>query len=65
MKNKIVGWIAAVWGGLVILSGLAKAFSGGIQGGAYGAGQLAGFLFGGLLLFFGIKQIRKSSGTGT
>jgi hypothetical protein len=59
MKNKIIGWIAAIWGGLILLSGLIKLFSGQIPAGAYGMGQLAGYLFGCLLLFFGIKQIRK------
>ena len=59
MKNKILGWIGVVWGGAVLLSGLAKVFFGGMGGGAYGAGQLAGFIFGGLLCFAGVYTLRK------
>ena len=60
MKNKILGWIGVVWGGLVLLSGLAKLLSGGLGGGAYGAGQFAGFLFGGLLCLAGVYTLRKN-----
>ncbi len=59
MKNKILGWIAAVWGGLILLSGLAKLLSGIAGGGAYGAGQLTGFIFGGILCFVGIYTLCK------
>jgi len=59
MKNKVLGWIAVVWGGLVLLSGLAKLSSGGVGGGAYGAGQVTGFVFGGLLCAAGIYTLCK------
>ena len=59
MKKKILGWIGVVWGGLVLLSGFAKMSSGGIGEGAYGAGQFAGFIFGGLLCLAGVYTLRK------
>ena len=59
MKSKILGWIAIVWGGLVLLSGLTKLLSGGVGRGAYGAGQLTGFLFGGILCSVGIYTLCK------
>ena len=59
MKNKMLGWIAIVWGGLVLLSGLTKLFSGGMGAGAYGAGQVAGFLFGGVLCSVGLYTVGK------
>ena len=59
MKNKILGWVAVVWGGLVLLSGLAKLSLGRTGGGAYGAGQLTGFLFGGVLCAVGIYTLCK------
>ena len=61
MKNKVFGWIAIVWGGLIILSGVVKFFSGNIGGGDYGAGQWTGFIFGGILLIVGVLALRKSS----
>ena len=59
MKNKILGWISAIWGGLILLSSLVKILSGGMGGGAYGAGQFAGFILGGLLCFAGVRTLRK------
>jgi len=59
MKNKILGWIGVVWGGLVLLSGLAKMSSGGTGEGAYGAGQFTGVIFGGLLCLAGVYTLRK------
>ena len=59
MKNKILGWITVVWGGLILLSGLAKLLSGRTSGGAYGAGQLTGFLFGGILCAIGSYSLCK------
>ena len=41
MKNTLLGWMALVWGGLVLLGGLPKLVSAGAGAGAYGAGQLA------------------------
>ena len=59
MKNKVLGWIAIVWGGLVLLSGLTKLLSGGVGVGAYGAGQLTGILFGGVLCAVGVYTLCK------
>ena len=63
MKNKILGWVGVVWGGLILLSGIARLLSGGTGGGAYGAGQVAGFVFGGLLCFAGVLALRKKPKT--
>ena len=59
MKNKILGWIGVVWGGMVVLGGVAKLASGGVGAGAYGAGQLTGFLVGGILCAAGIYTLCK------
>lgn len=59
MKNKVLGWIGVIWGGLVLLSGFVKMSSGGVGGGAYGAGQVAGFVIGGLLCLAGVYTLRK------
>ena len=59
MKNKLLGWVALVWGGLVLLGGLPKLFSAGAGAGAYGAGQLAGVLFGGILCAAGLYAVCK------
>jgi len=63
MKLKIFGWVGVVWGGLVVLSGLAKLASDDMGDGAYGAGQFAGFIFGGLLCLAGIYTLRKKPKT--
>ena len=59
MKNKILAWIGVIWGGLIVLSGLVKLFSGGISGGAYGVGQLLAFVFGGVLCFAGARGLSQ------
>jgi len=58
-KNKILGWVLTVWGALVLLSGSGKIFSGEVGSGAYGAGMLVGFAFGGIMLFVGIRSLRQ------
>ena len=60
MKNKILGWIGVVWGSLILVSGTARLLSGGASGGAYGAGRLVGFAFGGLLCVAGVLALRKN-----
>lgn len=59
MRNRIFGAIGIIWGGGIIVSAFMR---GGPQGqGAYAAGQLGGFLFGGLLLAAGLYALFKSS----
>ena len=58
MRNRIVGGIAVVWGGAILgmkLFGSQPAPS----GGAYGAGQGAGLIFGGLLFVVGLYYLVK------
>lgn len=62
MKYRILGWMGIVWGALVVLIGVRGLLSGGIEGSAYGAGRLAGLVFGGLLVFAGIRALRKKPG---
>ncbi len=59
MKNKILGWIGVVWGGLLLISGIVRVLSGEMSQGAYGAGQLVGFLLAGGLLLGGVFALRK------
>jgi hypothetical protein len=63
MRNLIFGGIGVLWGGGIFLYSL---LSGGARsGGAHGAGQVAGFVFGLLLfgvgLFYLINGIRSMS----
>ena len=60
MKNKILGWIGVIWGGLLLLKFVVSLLSGErIGGGAYGAGQITGVIFGGLLFLAGLLALRK------
>ena len=59
MNSKVLGWIATVWGGLVLLGNLPRLLSEGVGGGAYGAGQLTGWIFGGVLCGAGIYTLCK------
>lgn len=57
MRNRVFGGIGILWGGGVLIAAFAR---GGPQGaGAYGAGQTAGLLFGGLLLVAGLYYFFK------
>jgi hypothetical protein len=47
MRNIILGVIGVLWGGAIVVSGVANGVP---SGGAYGTGQLIGFLFGVALL---------------
>jgi hypothetical protein len=52
---RIVGALAALWGAGVLISFLLR--GGSIGGGAYGAGNVAGLIFGVLLLGAGIYAV--------
>lgn len=51
MRNKILGWVGVLWGGLIVLTGIPRAITGDIGAGAYAVGQVTGLLFGALLLY--------------
>ena len=57
-KNRIFGLIGLIWGGGMIL-GKILGCSPGPGGGAYGAGQAAGLVFGGLLFVVGAYYFFK------
>jgi hypothetical protein len=59
MRNRIFGAIGVLWGAGILASGLLR---GGPEGaGAYGAGQMAGLVFGLLLLVAGGYSLLKGS----
>ncbi len=59
MRNRIFGAIGIIWGGGILVSAFMR---GGPQGqGAYAAGQIGGFIFGGLLLAAGLYTFFKPS----
>jgi hypothetical protein len=51
MRNRILGAIGVIWGGLVLLNWLRS--SGSHGSGAYAAGYSAGVIFGALLFLIG------------
>jgi hypothetical protein len=55
-RNRIFGIVGTVWGGAVVISALFRVLS---DNTAYAAGQIGGFILGGLLfcvgLYFAIK----------
>jgi hypothetical protein len=55
-RYRVLGTIAFIWGGALILSRL-LGFSRTEGGGAYAAGQNAGLIFGGLLLAAGLFAV--------
>ncbi len=60
MKNKLIGFIAVIWGGAIVVKGLLSPETG---SGAYGVGSLIGFGFGAVLLLVGGRQLwREFSG---
>ncbi len=59
MKIKILGWIATIWGGLILINSIVKLCTTGFGDGAYGVGQLVAVVFGGILLIAGIRSLRK------
>ena len=57
MWSRIIGGIAALWGAGVLVAAFLR---GGAEGsGAYGAGQTAGLVFGGLLLLVALYYLFK------
>ena len=58
--KKVLPWVAVIWGGLIVLNGVAMLLSGGGEvNSAYSGGRMAGFVVGGLMLFAGIRAIMK------
>jgi len=58
--KKVLPWVAVIWGGLIVLNGVAMLLSGGGEvNSAYSAGRMGGFVIGGLMLFAGIRAIMK------
>jgi hypothetical protein len=55
MRQLILGIIGALWGGAIVISGLAS----GVSGGAYGGGQVAAIVFGFVFLLVGGRAIVK------
>lgn len=57
MLARILGAVAALWGGAILVSALLR---GGAEGsGSYAGGQIAGFIFGGLLFCVGLYYLIK------
>jgi len=62
MRNRVLGAIGVIWGGLILLGRL-------IGGdpeegaGAYAAGQMTGVVFGVLLLVVGLYYLTRSNGS--
>ena len=52
MRNRIFGAIGVLWGGGILVAGIVKGCPEGE--GAYGSGQIAGLVFGGLLFVVGL-----------
>ena len=62
MRNRILGAIGVIWGGLILLGRL---IGGGPEdgAGAYAAGQMTGVVFGVLLLVVGLYYLTRSNGS--
>lgn len=61
MRNRVFGAIGVIWGGIVLLSVFTRGGPSG--GGAYGAGQSAGLVFGALLFIAGLYYLVKGGGS--
>ena len=62
MRNRILGAIGVVWGGLILLGRLAS--GGPVDGtGAYGGGQMIGLVFAVLLLLVGLYYLIRGGGS--
>jgi len=57
MRNRIFGVIGILWGGGVLLSFFMGSRD--VGGGAYGAGQSAGLLFGAVMFGAGVYYVTK------
>ena len=62
MRNRVLGAIGVIWGGLILLGRLA---SGGADdgAGAYGAGRAVGLVFAVLLLVVGLYYLVRGGGS--
>ena len=60
MKHKVLGWIGIVWGGLILVNAAFKLLSGAPPQGAHGAGQMVAWLLGGVLVFAGVRSLKKA-----
>lgn len=59
MRNKILGWIGIVWGGLIVLNGIAKIIIGNMGSGAYAVGQVIALGIGAWMFYAGLGAVRK------
>ncbi len=57
MRNRIIGGIGILWGAGMLISFLIRSGSG--EGGAYGAGQTMGLLFGVVMFGAGVYYVVK------
>ena len=55
-RNRILGIIGTVWGGAVVISGLLRVLS---DNTVYAAGQIGGFILGGLMFCVGLYYAIK------
>lgn len=55
-RNCVLGLVGVVWGGAVVVSGLFRTLA---DNAAYAAGQLTGFVLGGLLFAVGLYYAIK------
>jgi hypothetical protein len=62
MRNRILGAIGVIWGGLILLGRLIGG-SPEEGAGAYAAGQMTGVVFGVLLLVVGLYYLTRSNGS--
>ena len=62
MRNRVLGAIGALWGGLILLGRLAGGGAGDGTG-AYGAGQAVGLVFAVLLLVVGLYYLVRGGGS--
>jgi hypothetical protein len=60
MKHKILGWIGVVWGGFIVVNGVFRLATNGIDEGSYGAGQMLALAIGAFMLFAGIWTLRTA-----
>ena len=58
MRNRVLGGIGVLWGGLILLGRLSEGGAG-----AYGAGQVVGLVFAVLLLVVGLYYLVRGGGS--
>jgi len=65
MKNKVLGWIAIAWGGLILVTGVVNVAAGRVHSAAFGVVQTVALGFAGLMLYAGIRALLTvSAGVG-